>query len=51
MRVKLREKRQITIPSELTESLGLRPGDSLDARVEDGVLVLRPTRKAALDPR
>jgi AbrB family looped-hinge helix DNA binding protein len=49
MKIKLREKRQMTLPSELMDALGLKPGDSLDARVEDGVIVLTPSRKAVLD--
>jgi AbrB family looped-hinge helix DNA binding protein len=49
IRIKLREKRQITLPAELTATLGLNTGDSLDAEVKDGELVLKPSRKAALD--
>ena len=49
MRISLREKRQITLPTELCDALGVRPGDFLDARVEDGALVLIPSRKAVLN--
>jgi len=49
MKISLREKRQITLPAELCDALGLRPGDSLDARVKGQTLVLTPSRKAALD--
>jgi AbrB family looped-hinge helix DNA binding protein len=49
MRIALREKRQVTIPASLCEKLNLEPGDLLDADVEDGKLVIRPARKAALD--
>jgi hypothetical protein len=29
--------------------LGLKPGDSLDIRIEDGTLIAKPGRRAALD--
>ncbi len=31
--------------------LGIRPGDPLDASIEDGSIVLRPHRKHRLEPR
>lgn len=49
MRIALRGKRQVTLPAELCKKLDLQPGDLLDAEVEDGKLVIRPARKAALD--
>ncbi|HEU0073345.1 MAG TPA: AbrB/MazE/SpoVT family DNA-binding domain-containing protein [Dehalococcoidia bacterium] len=49
MRISLRDKRQLTLPAELCKELGLEPGDLLDAEVEDGKLVVRLARKAALD--
>lgn len=49
MRIALREKRQITLPASVCEELGLEPGDQLEVDVEDGSLVIRPARKAALD--
>ena len=49
MRIVLREKRQLTLPAEICEALGIKPGDSLDINVQDGALVARPGRKAALD--
>jgi AbrB family looped-hinge helix DNA binding protein len=48
-RVTLRGKRQLTLPSEVSEGLGLAPGDSVEIRLEDGRAVLQPARKAALD--
>jgi AbrB family looped-hinge helix DNA binding protein len=48
-RIKLREKRQMTIPAEVCEALGVKPGDSLDVELEDGVIVLKPSRRGALD--
>lgn len=45
----LRERRQITIPSEICESLGIVLGDQLELELtEDGVL-LRPKKVLALN--
>lgn len=41
--VNFKMKSQITIPKEFVEHLGLKPGDLLDARLEDGKIVLVPT--------
>ena len=49
MRISLREKRQMTLPAELCEALGIAPGDALVASVEDGKLVLIPAREAVLN--
>jgi AbrB family looped-hinge helix DNA binding protein len=49
MRVKLREKRQLTLPAEISEGLGLSPGDSVEITLEDGKAVIQPSRKAALN--
>jgi AbrB family looped-hinge helix DNA binding protein len=49
MRILVRDKRQITLPAEICDALGIKPGDSLDLEVEDGTLIARPGRKAALD--
>jgi AbrB family looped-hinge helix DNA binding protein len=49
MKITLREKRQVTLPSQLTEAIGVEPGDILEAQIRDGEIVLRPSRKAALD--
>ena len=32
----IREKRQITIPEDVSEAAGLKPGDQVDWRFEDG---------------
>jgi AbrB family looped-hinge helix DNA binding protein len=45
----LRDRRQVTIPRAVCEELGIRPGDRLELRVEDGVLIIRPGRVAALE--
>ncbi len=42
MIITLKARNTITIPLELRRSLHLRPGDPLDAHVEDGNLVLTP---------
>jgi AbrB family looped-hinge helix DNA binding protein len=49
VRVHLREKRQLTLPAEVSDALGLRPGDSIEIRVEEGRAILEPSRRAALD--
>ncbi|MDP9729345.1 AbrB/MazE/SpoVT family DNA-binding domain-containing protein (plasmid) [Alicyclobacillus sp. TC] len=41
--VNFKTKSQITIPKAFVESLGLKPGDILEARLEDGRIVLVPT--------
>jgi AbrB family looped-hinge helix DNA binding protein len=47
--VTLRDRRQMTLPREVCEALGVRPGDRLELRVEDGALIIRPGRVAALE--
>ena len=49
MRISVREKRQITLPVEMCKALGIEPGDQLEATLEDGTMLIRPARKAALD--
>lgn len=38
----MKKKSQVTIPKNLVDELGLKPGDSLDARVSNGVITLIP---------
>jgi AbrB family looped-hinge helix DNA binding protein len=45
----IRERRQITLPSELCRELNISTGDALEVEVRDGGLFLAPARKAALD--
>jgi len=45
----IRERRQLTLPREVCEQLGLSIGDRMELAVEDGVLVARPVRRRALD--
>jgi AbrB family looped-hinge helix DNA binding protein len=49
MRVTLREKRQLTLPPEISEGLGLSPGDSVEITLQDGRAIIEPSRKAALN--
>jgi AbrB family looped-hinge helix DNA binding protein len=49
MRIALRDKRQVTLPAELCDKIGIKPGDSLDASVEGEALVIKPSRSVALD--
>ena len=42
MHTKLSTKGQVVLPSPIRRSLGLRTGDSLDASVEGGRVVLTP---------
>lgn len=47
--VNFKTKSQITIPKEFVERLGLKPGDILEARLEDGRIVLVPTVAVSKD--
>lgn len=44
----LRPKRQLTLPREVCERLGVEPGDVLELSLEGGVLVARPRKTVAL---
>jgi AbrB family looped-hinge helix DNA binding protein len=45
MVTKLSTKGQVVLPGPLRRRLGLRPGDSLDASLEGGRIVLTPRKK------
>ena len=45
----LRPRRQITLPRDVCEELGIGTGDRLDVEVRDGSVVLRPSKQRALD--
>ena len=45
----LRDKRQLTLPRDICEQLGIGPGDKLTLYVEDGALVARPNKTIALE--
>jgi len=47
--VKISSKHQIAVPSAIRKELHLEAGDHLLARVRDGVIVLVPRRREALD--
>ena len=46
--VVLRPKRQLTLPREVCERLGVQPGDVLELSLEGGTLVARPRKTVAL---
>ena len=43
---KITSKGQTTIPVEVRERLGLKPGDMLDYEVKDGLMIVRKKRSA-----
>jgi AbrB family looped-hinge helix DNA binding protein len=45
MQAKLSTKGQIVLAGAIRRRLGLQPGDLLDAKVQDGQVVLTPRRK------
>ncbi len=47
--VVLRPKRQVTLPKEICDQLGIGPGDVLEMTVENAVIVARPRKIAALE--
>lgn len=48
MKTKMTEKGQITVPKQVRERLGLRPGDQLDVEEQEGRLVAR--KLSPVDP-
>ena len=44
MRIKVSTKGQVVLPSRIRLRLGLQPGDSLDAELEGGRIILTPRR-------
>jgi len=45
----LRPKRQVTLPKDICEQLGIGPGDVLEIRVEEATIVARPRKIAAIE--
>ena len=45
----VRPKRQLTLPREICDQLGIGPGDTLELSVEEQVLVARPRKTLALE--
>lgn len=44
--VKLGARRQVTIPKEIIEQLGIKPGDYLEVTCKDRTVVLTPSEDA-----
>ena len=44
MRTKVSTKGQVVLPSRIRHTLGLQPGDSLDAEMEGERIILTPRR-------
>ena len=51
METKLSTKGQVVLPEPIRRKLGLQPGDTLDATVENGAVTLRPHAKRRRKPR
>ncbi len=47
--VVLRPKRQITLPRDVCEQMGIGPGDTLELSVEGSTLAAKPKKAAALE--
>lgn len=47
--VVLRPRRQLTLPKEVCEQLGIGPGDMLELTLEGSVLVAKPKKATALE--
>ncbi len=47
--VVLRPKRQVTLPREVCDQLGIGPGDVLELTVENSTLIARPRKTIALE--
>ncbi|MBI1886029.1 MAG: AbrB/MazE/SpoVT family DNA-binding domain-containing protein [Chloroflexi bacterium] len=45
----LRERRQLALPREICERLGIDIGDRVELSVEGDALIARPTKRRALD--
>ena len=45
----LRPKRQVTLPREVCDQLGIVPGDVLELSVENSVIIARPRKTVALE--
>ena len=51
METKVSTKGQVVLPGPIRRRLGLRAGDSLDAKVEGGRIVLTPQKKTRAKAR
>src|SRR3990172_13433805 len=48
-RAVLRPRRQLTLPRDICRQLGIEIGDQVELSAEDGMLVVTPSKKLALD--
>ena len=48
-RVSIRNRRQITLPADILNQLGLSVGDSLAIQIKRQELVMKPIREQAMD--
>jgi AbrB family looped-hinge helix DNA binding protein len=51
MQTRLSTKGQVVVPSKIRRKLGLRPGDSLDAKVAGEQIILTPQRNRSAKAR
>jgi AbrB family looped-hinge helix DNA binding protein len=51
VQTKISTKGQVVLPGPLRRRLNLRPGDSLEAAIENGKIVLTPPRRRRLKAR
>lgn len=51
MKTKLSTKGQIVLPGPIRRTLGLHPGDALDAKVRQGRVLLTPQRTPSRKPK
>ena len=47
--VVVRPKRQVTLPKEICEQLGIAPGDTLEFTTDGATLIGRPKKARAMD--
>lgn len=45
----IRPKRQVTLPQDVLDSMGVVVGDTLSLQVENAQVILRPKKQVALD--
>ncbi len=48
-RAVLRPRRQLTLPRDICRQLGIEVGDQVELSAEDGMLIVTPSRKLALN--
>ena len=49
MKVAVREKGRVTLPVQVREAMALQEGDVLDVALENGSIVLTPSRSVSVD--